>query len=87
MSRLIATNVEIPGGFWHVVEILGFVDEDFTCEVFNFWSILNFGKVWNFAEVLFAEVLFAEVLFAEILFAEVLFPEVLFPEVLFAEAI
>jgi hypothetical protein len=45
LGRLIATNVEIPCGFWYVVEILGFVDEDFTCEVFNFWSVLNFGKV------------------------------------------
>ena len=39
-------------------------------KVWSFFNFFNFGKVLNFAEVLFAEVLFAEVLFPEVLFAE-----------------
>jgi len=38
-------------------------------------ELFNFGKVLNFAEVLFPEVLFAEVLFPGVLFAEVKFPQ------------
>ena len=46
----------------------------------TFFNFFNFGKVLNFAEVLFPGVLFAEVLFAEVLFFEVLFAEVKFPQ-------
>ena len=44
-------------------------------EIEDFFKFFNFGKVLNFAEVLFAEVLFAEVLFPGVLFAEVKFPQ------------
>ena len=39
-------------------------------KVWSFFNFFNFGKVLNFAEVLFFEVLFAEVLFAEVKFPQ-----------------
>ena len=39
-------------------------------EIEDFFKFFNFGKVLNFAEVLFAEVLFPGVLFAEVKFPQ-----------------